>query len=81
MIFHKGIFSLAYMTCQRKGRKRLFSLTWFGPSLKLMINQMSNLLCRVLSMIEKLAQFTDVRCCLVVGGLSTKVWSLISLMD
>ncbi|KHN30301.1 DEAD-box ATP-dependent RNA helicase 28 [Glycine soja] len=25
------------------------------------------------SMIEKLAQFTDIRCCLVVGGLSTKV--------
>ncbi|KAL2604717.1 hypothetical protein AAZV13_09G084100 [Glycine max] len=24
-------------------------------------------------MIEKLAQFTDIRCCLVVGGLSTKV--------
>ncbi|KAI5077374.1 hypothetical protein GOP47_0007198 [Adiantum capillus-veneris] len=28
---------------------------------------------QVHSMIEKLAQFTDVRCCLVVGGLSTKV--------
>ncbi|KAG6522394.1 hypothetical protein ZIOFF_019534 [Zingiber officinale] len=28
---------------------------------------------RVHSMIEKLAQFTDIRCCLVVGGLSTKV--------
>ncbi|XP_078166668.1 DEA(D/H)-box RNA helicase family protein isoform X1 [Carex rostrata] len=25
------------------------------------------------SMIEKLAQFTDIRCCLVVGGLSTKM--------
>jgi hypothetical protein len=24
-------------------------------------------------MIEKLAQFTDIRCCLIVGGLSTKV--------
>ena len=24
-------------------------------------------------MIEKLAQFTDIRCCLVVGGLSSKV--------
>ncbi|KAL0016970.1 hypothetical protein SO802_004039 [Lithocarpus litseifolius] len=28
---------------------------------------------QVHSMIEKLAQFTDIRCCLVVGGLSTKV--------
>lgn len=28
---------------------------------------------RVHSMIEKLAQFTDIRCCLIVGGLSTKV--------
>ncbi|RZB91417.1 DEAD-box ATP-dependent RNA helicase 28 [Glycine soja] len=28
---------------------------------------------KVHSMIEKLAQFTDIRCCLVVGGLSTKV--------
>ncbi|MCO5592482.1 hypothetical protein L7F22_046485 [Adiantum nelumboides] len=28
---------------------------------------------QVHSMMEKLAQFTDVRCCLVVGGLSTKV--------
>lgn len=26
-------------------------------------------------MIQKLAQFTDIRCCLVVGGLSTKVCS------
>jgi len=25
-------------------------------------------------MTEKLAQFTDIRCCLVVGGLSTKVF-------
>jgi ATP-dependent RNA helicase DDX27 len=25
-------------------------------------------------MIEKIAQFTDIRCCLVVGGLSTKVF-------
>ncbi|RZR80101.1 hypothetical protein BHM03_00006019 [Ensete ventricosum] len=34
--------------------------------------------CRVHSMIEKLAQFTDIRCCLVVGGLSTKVcWRII----
>lgn len=29
---------------------------------------------RVHSMVEKLAQFTDIRCCLVVGGLSTKVY-------
>ncbi|XP_058098911.1 DEAD-box ATP-dependent RNA helicase 28 [Magnolia sinica] len=28
---------------------------------------------QVHSMIEKLAQFTDIRCCLVVGGLSTKM--------
>lgn len=28
---------------------------------------------QVHSMIEKLAQFTDIRCCLVVGGLSSKV--------
>ncbi|KAJ6818923.1 DEAD-box ATP-dependent RNA helicase 28 [Iris pallida] len=28
---------------------------------------------QVHGMIEKLAQFTDIRCCLVVGGLSTKV--------
>ncbi|CAM0949884.1 unnamed protein product [Alopecurus aequalis] len=28
---------------------------------------------RVHSMIEKLAQFTDIRCCLIVGGLPTKV--------
>ncbi|GMH16550.1 hypothetical protein Nepgr_018391 [Nepenthes gracilis] len=28
---------------------------------------------QVHSMVEKLAQFTDIRCCLVVGGLSTKV--------
>ncbi|KAL5077547.1 hypothetical protein RYX36_016531, partial [Vicia faba] len=28
---------------------------------------------RVHSMIEKLAQFTDIRSCLIVGGLSTKV--------
>ncbi|KAF8405403.1 hypothetical protein HHK36_010308 [Tetracentron sinense] len=28
---------------------------------------------QVHSMIEKLAQFTDIRCCLVVGGLSTKI--------
>ncbi|KAK3222849.1 hypothetical protein Dsin_009874 [Dipteronia sinensis] len=28
---------------------------------------------QVHSMIEKLAQYTDIRCCLVVGGLSTKV--------
>ncbi|XP_062112876.1 DEAD-box ATP-dependent RNA helicase 28 [Humulus lupulus] len=28
---------------------------------------------QVNSMIEKLAQFTDIRCCLIVGGLSTKV--------
>ncbi|KAG6774737.1 hypothetical protein POTOM_022106 [Populus tomentosa] len=28
---------------------------------------------QVHSMIEKIAQFTDIRCCLVVGGLSTKV--------
>ncbi|CAN0893446.1 DEAD-box ATP-dependent RNA helicase 28, partial [Linum grandiflorum] len=28
---------------------------------------------QVHSMIEKLAQFTDIRCCLIVGGLSTKV--------
>jgi hypothetical protein len=27
-------------------------------------------------MIEKLAQFTDIRCCLIVGGLSTKVFLL-----
>lgn len=36
---------------------------------------------RVHSMIEKLAQFTDIRCCLVVGGLSTKVWSLFQFHD
>ncbi|KAK3444009.1 hypothetical protein EUGRSUZ_A00214 [Eucalyptus grandis] len=28
---------------------------------------------QVHSMIEKIAQFTDIRCCLIVGGLSTKV--------
>ncbi|XP_015875716.2 DEAD-box ATP-dependent RNA helicase 28 [Ziziphus jujuba] len=28
---------------------------------------------QVHSMIEKLAQFTDIRCCLIVGGLSTKM--------
>ncbi|KAJ9165956.1 hypothetical protein P3X46_020766 [Hevea brasiliensis] len=28
---------------------------------------------QVHSMIEKLSQFTDIRCCLIVGGLSTKV--------
>ncbi|CAO2833814.1 unnamed protein product [Amaranthus hypochondriacus] len=28
---------------------------------------------QVHSMIEKLAQFTDIKCCLIVGGLSTKV--------
>jgi hypothetical protein len=28
---------------------------------------------RVHSMLQKLAQFTDVSCCLVVGGLSSKV--------
>ncbi|XP_015577149.1 DEAD-box ATP-dependent RNA helicase 28 [Ricinus communis] len=28
---------------------------------------------QVHSMVEKLAQFTDIRCCLIVGGLSTKV--------
>lgn len=27
-------------------------------------------------MIEKLAQFTDIKCCLIVGGLSTKVMAL-----
>ncbi|RVW42470.1 DEAD-box ATP-dependent RNA helicase 28 [Vitis vinifera] len=31
---------------------------------------------RVHSMMEKLAQFTDIRCCLIVGGLSSKVWFL-----
>nr|XP_023880428.1 DEAD-box ATP-dependent RNA helicase 28-like [Quercus suber] len=36
-------------------------------------NQPAHLLAKVHSMIEKLAQFTDIRCCLVVGGLSTKV--------
>lgn len=30
-------------------------------------------------MIEKLAQFTDIRCCLVVGGLSMKVYTLLSV--
>lgn len=31
-------------------------------------------------MIQKIAQFTDIRCCLVVGGLSTKVCILRLLM-
>lgn len=32
-------------------------------------------------MIEKLAQFTDIKCCLIVGGLSTKVWLLFQFHD
>lgn len=36
---------------------------------------------RVHSMIEKLAQFTDIRCCLIVGGLSTKVRLLFQFHD
>ena len=65
---------------KKRRRKLTFLLTWFGSDLQLIINQILMSLCRVHSMIEKLAQFTDIRCCLVVGGLSTKVWSWISLM-
>ncbi|CAD5164192.1 unnamed protein product [Musa acuminata subsp. malaccensis] len=39
----------------------------------LILTPTRELAAQVHSMIEKLAQFTDIRCCLVVGGLSTKV--------
>ncbi|URE26332.1 hypothetical protein MUK42_36070 [Musa troglodytarum] len=42
----------------------------------LILTPTRELAAQVHSMIEKLAQFTDIRCCLVVGGLSTKVKKL-----
>jgi hypothetical protein len=36
---------------------------------------------RVHSMIEKLAIYTDIRCCLIVGGLSKKVRLLFQFHD
>lgn len=39
----------------------------------LILTPTRELAAQVQSMIEKLAQFTDIRCCLIVGGLSTKV--------
>ncbi|KAF6164018.1 hypothetical protein GIB67_028722 [Kingdonia uniflora] len=39
----------------------------------LVLTPTRELAAQVHSMIEKLAQFTDIRCCLVVGGLSTKM--------
>ncbi|XP_044478644.1 DEAD-box ATP-dependent RNA helicase 28-like [Mangifera indica] len=44
------------------------------PAIRVLIlTPTRELAAQVHSMIEKLAQFTDIRCCLVVGGLSTKV--------
>lgn len=39
----------------------------------LILTPTRELAAQVHSMIQKLAQFTDIRCCLVVGGLSTKI--------
>ncbi|ONM56329.1 ATP-dependent RNA helicase DRS1, partial [Zea mays] len=44
------------------------------PAIRVLIlTPTRELAAQVHSMIEKLAQFTDIRCCLIVGGLSTKV--------
>ncbi|BFI34140.1 ATP-dependent RNA helicase DDX27 [Marchantia polymorpha subsp. ruderalis] len=44
------------------------------PAIRVMIlTPTRELAVQVHSMLEKLAQFTDIRCCLVVGGLSSKV--------
>jgi hypothetical protein len=56
---------LAYITWR-------FSVLYYYSSFKCTYHSY-NYKCRVHSMIEKLAQFTDIRCCLIVGGLSTKV--------
>ncbi|TKW28557.1 hypothetical protein SEVIR_3G335900v4 [Setaria viridis] len=44
------------------------------PAIRVLIlTPTRELAAQVHSMIEKLAQFTDIRCCLIVGGLSSKV--------
>nr|CAB3462064.1 unnamed protein product [Digitaria exilis] len=44
------------------------------PAIRVLIlTPTRELAAQIHSMIEKLAQFTDIRCCLIVGGLSTKV--------
>ncbi|KAL6622834.1 hypothetical protein ACP70R_032713 [Stipagrostis hirtigluma subsp. patula] len=44
------------------------------PAIRVLIlTPTRELAAQVHSMIEKLAQFTDIRCCLILGGLSTKV--------
>ncbi|KAL2632017.1 hypothetical protein R1flu_016703 [Riccia fluitans] len=45
-----------------------------SPAIRVMIlTPTRELAVQIHSMLEKLAQFTDIRCCLVVGGLSSKV--------
>ncbi|KAL5557859.1 hypothetical protein UlMin_034070 [Ulmus minor] len=44
------------------------------PAIRVLIlTPTRELAAQIVSMIEKLAQFTDIRCCLIVGGLSIKV--------
>jgi hypothetical protein len=77
--FFSGKFDLYYGICSfglldlSEGKKRRKLTFFFFPDLEFIVNQILMSLCRVHSMTEKLAQFTDIRCCLVVGGLSTKV--------
>ncbi|KAL3689685.1 hypothetical protein R1sor_015994 [Riccia sorocarpa] len=45
-----------------------------SPAIRVMIlTPTRELAVQIHSMLEKLAQFTDIRCCLIVGGLSSKV--------
>ncbi|GMY39090.1 DEAD-box ATP-dependent RNA helicase 28-like [Fagus crenata] len=54
--------------------KRLLFRPKRVPAIRVLIlTPTRELAVQVHSMTEKLAQFTDIRCCLVVGGLSTKV--------
>uniref|UniRef100_A0A804MPS8 DEAD-box ATP-dependent RNA helicase 28 n=1 Tax=Zea mays TaxID=4577 RepID=A0A804MPS8_MAIZE len=44
------------------------------PAIRVLIlTPTRELAAQIHSMVEKLAQFTDIRCCLIVGGLSTKI--------
>ena len=58
--------------CSIKGFEMLY-LSPFNSIMSCIDSVVSTYFGRVHSMIEKLAQFTDMRCCLVVGGLSSKV--------
>eukprot|EP00252_Welwitschia_mirabilis_P008114 TRINITY_DN19832_c0_g1_i1.p1 TRINITY_DN19832_c0_g1~~TRINITY_DN19832_c0_g1_i1.p1 ORF type:complete len:769 (-),score=195.09 TRINITY_DN19832_c0_g1_i1:1104-3410(-) len=51
----------------------LFRPKRFPATRVLILTPTRELAVQIHSMLKKLAQFTDIRCCLVVGGLSTKV--------